>query len=199
MNNDMPRLIAITAESVPKTKILAISTLGMENEISAALTNFSQASHSVLARADRINSESLLEYIRNLESGNTEVSEIHTPSVPAKYLVKTAERIGSLTRRELEILEILAMGHSNKNIASKLSLSSRTVNNHVGMIFLKLGVNSDSDINGRVSATLAFCIYSRVIVKSPSSNRLTPSDTSVSSTGIRTFTSSKEVFETNAT
>jgi DNA-binding NarL/FixJ family response regulator len=47
-----------------------------------------------------------------------------------------------LTRRELEVLRLLAAGHANREIADALFLSHRTVTTHVGHIFAKLGVDS---------------------------------------------------------
>jgi DNA-binding NarL/FixJ family response regulator len=47
-----------------------------------------------------------------------------------------------LTEREVEVLEMAARGLSNKEIASELSLSVRTVESHFGSIFNKLGVGS---------------------------------------------------------
>jgi DNA-binding CsgD family transcriptional regulator len=47
-----------------------------------------------------------------------------------------------LTRREREVLDLLAAGHSDTEIAAALYLSPRTVNNHVGAILVKLGVHS---------------------------------------------------------
>ncbi|MCB1033027.1 MAG: response regulator transcription factor [Acidobacteria bacterium] len=54
-----------------------------------------------------------------------------------------------LSRREVEILQYVARGRVNKEIASGLSLSSCTVKNHLANIFEKLGVHS------RVEAVLA--------------------------------------------
>jgi DNA-binding CsgD family transcriptional regulator len=53
----------------------------------------------------------------------------------------------ALTPRELEVLILVAMGCTNGAIASKLVLSERTVERHVGNIYAKLGVG------GRVEAT----------------------------------------------
>lgn len=50
--------------------------------------------------------------------------------------------IGSLTTRELEVLRLIAAGDTNKTMASKLSLSVRTVDRHVSNIYNKLGVSS---------------------------------------------------------
>ena len=47
-----------------------------------------------------------------------------------------------LTRRECEILELLAVGHSDADIANELFISQRTVNNHVHAILHKLGVQN---------------------------------------------------------
>ena len=49
---------------------------------------------------------------------------------------------GLLTRRELEVLHLVASGKTNRQIASELVLSPRTVSRHVESIFAKLQVNS---------------------------------------------------------
>jgi predicted ATPase len=49
---------------------------------------------------------------------------------------------GHLTRREREILELLAVGHSDAEIANRLFISHRTVNNHVHAILHKLGAQN---------------------------------------------------------
>ena len=46
-----------------------------------------------------------------------------------------------LTRREIEVLKLLAEGLFNKEIAYKLSISEKTVKNHVSNIFKKIGVS----------------------------------------------------------
>jgi HD-GYP domain-containing protein (c-di-GMP phosphodiesterase class II) len=48
----------------------------------------------------------------------------------------------ALTPREAEILVLLARGMSNKQIASRLTLSARTVGNHVEHIYVKIGVST---------------------------------------------------------
>lgn len=48
----------------------------------------------------------------------------------------------SFTRRELQILELLAQGKPNKQIASELGIAEQTVKNQLRMIFLKLGVTN---------------------------------------------------------
>lgn len=50
--------------------------------------------------------------------------------------------LGLLTRREAEIAELVARGKSNREIAAKLYVSSRTVETHVSHILAKLGVST---------------------------------------------------------
>ena len=47
-----------------------------------------------------------------------------------------------LSRRELEVLELAAAGHTNKQIAATLRLSGRTVDRHMSNILMKLAVPS---------------------------------------------------------
>ena len=51
-------------------------------------------------------------------------------------------RAHGLTRRELEVLRLLAAGNTNRSIAEALGISHRTVDRHVSNIFDKLGVAS---------------------------------------------------------
>ena len=52
-----------------------------------------------------------------------------------------ANLISPLTKRELEVLEMIAHGETNKEISSKMGISEHTVKSHVIHIFDKLGVN----------------------------------------------------------
>jgi DNA-binding NarL/FixJ family response regulator len=58
---------------------------------------------------------------------------------------------GGLTRREVEVVRLVAMGHTNREIARELFLSPRTVEMHVGSILVKLGCRSRADAARRAS------------------------------------------------
>jgi DNA-binding NarL/FixJ family response regulator len=60
---------------------------------------------------------------------------------------------GALTRREHEIAELVARGHSNREIAELLFLSTRTVDSHVARILRKIGVHSRAAVASRLAAT----------------------------------------------
>lgn len=53
---------------------------------------------------------------------------------------KDKDKINSLTKRELDVLILIANGMLNKEIATKLNITERTVKNHVSSMFKKIGV-----------------------------------------------------------
>ncbi len=57
-----------------------------------------------------------------------------------------------MTRREADVLELLADGLTNREIASRLFISEKTVSTHIGHIYDKLGVHSRVEAAGRARA-----------------------------------------------
>lgn len=53
---------------------------------------------------------------------------------------------GELTPRELEVLKLLAHGHSRQQVATKLSISANTVNRHTTNLMAKLGVHNRAEL-----------------------------------------------------
>jgi DNA-binding NarL/FixJ family response regulator len=74
--------------------------------------------------------------------------EVHLDPAVARRLTASLRRGGAmsprdlLTRREIEILSLVARGQSNKEIASWLVISERTARTHVSNILGKLGLSS---------------------------------------------------------
>ena len=64
-------------------------------------------------------------------------------------------RLGVLTGREVEVLQLMAEGLSNQQICAKLYLSSAAVSKHVAAVFSKLGM-APGEENRRVRAVLAY-------------------------------------------
>jgi DNA-binding CsgD family transcriptional regulator len=64
--------------------------------------------------------------------------------------------VHGLTRREVEVLRLIARGKANRAIAGELHLSERTVHRHVSNIFTKLGVDSRT-------AAVAYGIRHRIV------------------------------------
>lgn len=88
----------------------------------------------------------LIEAIRNVYSGQSYIQ----PNMTTE-LVKEFNRVtmhekekhddNNLTTREIEVLELIAEGMINKEIAKQLYISEKTVKNHVSNIFRKLNVS----------------------------------------------------------
>ena len=73
------------------------------------------------------------------------IRKVHTGLrwIPAQVAERLAERMGStdLTAREIEVLEHIVAGNSNKAIANRLNISEATVKSHINSILNKLGVS----------------------------------------------------------
>ncbi|HBX81532.1 MAG: response regulator transcription factor [Propionibacteriaceae bacterium] len=98
-----------------------------------------------------------MQALQQVASGGTVID----PDV-VQHLFRTAGvgPLDALTSREREVLELMAEGHSNAAIASRLVLSDPAVSKHVGNIFLKLGLTPVEE-NRRVKAVLAYLHASR--------------------------------------
>lgn len=66
--------------------------------------------------------------------------EAFAPAVSDPAPGRCAANLSSLTRRELEVLTLLARGHTNGELAALLHIAEGTVKTHVARILGKLGV-----------------------------------------------------------
>ena len=87
-------------------------------------------------------SAELKKAIFTVADGETYIQPSLIPALNAKMIEtnKDAEKIKNLTKRELDVLKLLAVGMFNKEVGKRLEISERTVKNHVSNIFKKLGV-----------------------------------------------------------
>src|SRR5271166_6448982 len=79
---------------------------------------------------------------QNRTSGTALVRGPSADSAAPETASETTRRAPSLTRREQEVLELMAFGLSNKEIARRLSLGRRTVETHINHVLGKLDVSS---------------------------------------------------------
>ena len=87
-------------------------------------------------------SAELKKAIFSIVEGENYIQPSLIPSLNSKMIEKNRDegKIESLTKRELEVLKLLAVGMYNKEVAEKLNISERTVKNHVSNIFKKIEV-----------------------------------------------------------
>ena len=104
---------------------------------------------------DRVtNAGQFLDAVRRVAAGGT----VLDPQVVAKLLARgqARGRVGSLTAREREVLELMAEGRSNAAIAAGLYVTESAVAKHIASIFARLGIAPSDDVNRRVLAVLAY-------------------------------------------
>lgn len=118
----------------------AFPTLGVGKRLAAAIPG---------ARLVVLEGPSLLPFLGHADS---------TAALLDQFLVDAdaRSRPGGLTEREVEILERLAGGYSNQGIARELAISTRTVERHIGNLYLKIGAHN------RAQAT-AFAIRKGIV------------------------------------
>ena len=80
------------------------------------------------------------------------------PTIVSRLVRRPREQspLDELSARELEVLALIAEGHSNEGISKKLFVSTKTVETHVRHILLKLGIREAADYHRRVLAVLAY-------------------------------------------
>jgi DNA-binding NarL/FixJ family response regulator len=126
---------------------LAILLLSDDPQATQGLRNLPLRAWGVLA--NDATPEELVAAVQALHAGLL----VGTPSLMnalmLHYISVSAEEAGSLTEqlteRESEVLQLLALGLANKQIAQQLSISEHTVKFHVSSIYAKLGATSRTE------------------------------------------------------
>jgi DNA-binding NarL/FixJ family response regulator len=139
MDLRMPEMEGVEAvrrirEIDPHARVIVLTTYDADEDIARAL----QAGAKAYILKD-IAADALIACVRDVLAGKTYLA----PAAAAKL----AERVTQvqLTPRELAALRLLANGHSNKEIATTLEISERTVKSHLAHLFDKLQVTSRTE------------------------------------------------------
>jgi two-component system response regulator DegU len=156
MDINMPQMNGIEAtreliEQYPDTKVIILSIHDDENYVTHALQT--GASGYLLKEMD---ADALIEAVRVVADGGSYLHPKVTHNLVNEYrkLAAGVARSGTylqtveirrplhlLTRRECEVLQMLADGKSNRGIGEALYISEKTVKNHVSNILQKMNVN----------------------------------------------------------
>lgn len=145
MDLSMPRMNGVEAireikNRIPETKVLALTVHKAEEFVLEVLQ--AGADGYVLKDAS---SEELVMAIRSVLEGQRYLSPAVSQMVIEGYLAgrKTGESPwDTLTKREREILKLIAEGHKNKEIADYLCISVKTVEKHRANLMKKLDLHS---------------------------------------------------------
>ncbi|HEX6594291.1 MAG TPA: response regulator transcription factor [Bacillota bacterium] len=154
MDINMPHVngVQATAELLkrfPKTKVIILSIHDDESYVTHALKTGAQG--YLLKEMD---SESLIEAIKVVYNGGSYLHPKITHNLVDEYRRLAEKNVTSvadsrieyrkplhvLTKRECEVLQLLADGKSNRAVADALYISEKTVKNHVSNILQKMNV-----------------------------------------------------------
>jgi NarL family two-component system response regulator LiaR len=124
----------------PAAKILVLTSYSDEIKVFAAIQ---AGALGYLLKAT--SAEELLSAIEHVYQGNS-----YLPPAIARQVIQGIQKpkqpvlaaSPTLTRREIDILELLAQGRSNKEMADQLIISERTVSGHVANILTKLNLEN---------------------------------------------------------
>ncbi|MFD4315425.1 LuxR C-terminal-related transcriptional regulator [Streptomyces sp. NPDC058548] len=102
---------------------------------------------------DRISRvDEFLEALDRVAAGGTALD----PDVVAQLLIRRTQPLSTLTRREREVLGLMAEGHDNATLARKLSITDNAVHKHIGNIFTKFELGEACAGHRRVRAVLTY-------------------------------------------
>ncbi len=118
----------------PETKIIILTTFATSDGISKALD--AGASGAILKNAEN---SSLVTMIRKVAAGE----RVLAPEV--EELLQEDPPVEKLTPRQEEVLESLSRGLTNKDIASQLGISDRSVDEHVEALLQKIGASNRTE------------------------------------------------------
>lgn len=138
----MPRKDGLTAireirEANSASRILVLTSFAEENQVLLALKAGAQG--YLLKEAS---AQELLQAIRDVYRGDAALHPKAARQVVRQLNQPQAPQQDSLTKREVEVLKLVAQGCSDNEIAKRLTISERTVRNHVGSILAKLHVEN---------------------------------------------------------
>jgi len=142
----MPELNGIEATrqirgALPDTEVLVFTMHDSEDVLQRALA---AGARGYLVKSD--DSAQLIDAVQSLSRHKAFVSTAVSGALVSGFLQNTGnpaqQPLESLTPREREIVQLLAEGNSNKEIAAKLFISVKTVETHRSTVMRKLEVNS---------------------------------------------------------
>jgi NarL family two-component system response regulator LiaR len=151
----MPEMDGITATraimaETPGVKIIAMTSFEDEQLVQGVL-----AAGAISYLLKNVTSDELAKAIRDAVSGRSTLSP-EAASALVHATRPTKQPTYDLTEREMEVLNLVAQGHSNQQIAETLVISVATVKAHISSILSKLEVSSRAE-------AIAFAIKHKLV------------------------------------
>jgi len=151
MDLSMPGMNGLVAtralkEARPSVEVVALTRHDDETFLQEVLR--AGASGYVLKQSNPVE---FLQAIRAVAAGGVYLDPAMTPRVADGLLTKASERARDskptpISERESDVLRLIAVGHSNKEVAAQLRISVKTVEVHKANAMKKLGLNGRVDL-----------------------------------------------------
>jgi DNA-binding NarL/FixJ family response regulator len=134
---------------------IAILVLSAHVEVEDAIGLLASGQRSgYLLKSRVINVDDFVDTLKRLVRGGSVVDPaLVAELVTARHAV---DQLDVLSRREREVLALMAEGRSNSGIARILSVTEGTVEKHIGNILMKLRLPETDDMHRRVLAVVTF-------------------------------------------
>lgn len=135
----------------PNIGVIVLTSSTDDNQLFLALK-----AQAVAYLSKEVTADQLVEIVRRVAKGEHPINESLTarPKV-AEHVLQQFQELSSrseaeafispLTPREIEILQYIAQGYLNKQIAAELGISEQTIKNHVTSILRKLNANARTE------------------------------------------------------
>ncbi|MDE3197145.1 MAG: response regulator transcription factor [Acidobacteriota bacterium] len=129
------------AAAVPNARILALS---MHKDAIYVREMLKAGARGYLLKDS--GEHDLLEAVRAVSRGGEYISPALQPALSSVWRVAGATPLDQLTSREREVLQLIAEGKTNKEVAALLNISAFTVDAHRGRIMEKLNVHNVNEL-----------------------------------------------------
>jgi NarL family two-component system response regulator LiaR len=144
MDIEMPVMDGIDAASIireenPAIKIIALTSFADKKLVGAAIK-----AGAISYILKNVSPDKIAETIRDAFAGKSNLSPEATQAIIEEVKEPSPNKF-SFTKQEMNILNLIVKGYSNKTIASKLYISQHTVKFHIGNILSKLGAETRTE------------------------------------------------------
>jgi DNA-binding NarL/FixJ family response regulator len=139
----------------PETGILILSQHDDESYVWALLEG-GVAGYGYLHKVRVGDVEQLVRAMREVAAGGCVLDPRIARDIPAHRSAKRGSPLAELTGAEREVLRLMAEGHCNASIASRVSVSVGSVEKRSASVFSKLSLPEEAAVNRRVAAVLVY-------------------------------------------